>query len=146
MTALMTDFPLLSLLLLMLPLGALLTGLIPWLDARWAALTTALLVFAVTIVVVVGFDPTQMGFQFVENSPWMPGLGIYYRLGVDGLSVLFLPFTALLFVAVILASWNAIRTLPRFYFALLLVLECTILGIFTPKPSNNRKNTVTCTP
>ena len=79
MTALMTDFPLLSLLLLMLPLGALLTGLIPWLDARWAALTTALLVFAVTIVVVVGFDPTQMGFQFVENSPWMPGLGIYYR-------------------------------------------------------------------
>ena len=116
MTALMTDFPLLSLLLLMLPLGALLTGLIPWLDARWAALTTALLVFAVTIVVVVGFDPTQMGFQFVENSPWMPGLGIYYRLGVDGLSVLFLPFTALLFVAVILASWNAIRTLPCYWY------------------------------
>ncbi len=126
-----TAFPWLSLLLLILPLGAALTALFPGKEARWAALTSALLVLVVTLVVVAGFDAQQTGFQFVETSPWIPDLGIAYRLGVDGLSVLFLPLTALLFVAVILASWNAIRTMPRFYFALLLLLECTILGIFT---------------
>ncbi len=125
------DFPWLSLLLLMLPLGAVLTALMPGKEARLAALTTAVLTLGVTLVIVAGFDPQQAGFQLVEKTPWMPSLGIHYLLGVDGLSVLFLPFTALLFVGVILASWNAIRTMTRLYFALLLVLECTIMGIFT---------------
>ncbi len=124
-------FPWLSLLVLMLPLGALLTAMMPGKEARLAALTTALLTLGVSLVIVAGFDPQQTGFQFVEKSVWMPSLGIQYLLGVDGLSVLFLPFTALLFVGVILASWNAIRTMTRLYFALLLVLECTMMGIFT---------------
>jgi NADH-quinone oxidoreductase subunit M len=131
MVMLGTEFPWLSLLLLILPLGAVLTGLIPGREARWAALTTAVLALVLSVLVVMGFDPSQTGFQFVETAPWIPSLGIHYQLGVDGLSVLFLPATALLFVGVILASWNAIRTLPRMYFALLLLLECTILGIFT---------------
>lgn len=125
------DVPWLSLLLLLLPLGALLTGLLPNREARWAALTTALLVLAISLGLVWGFDRHATGFQFVEDSAWIPSLGIHYLIGVDGLSLLFLPCTALLFVAVILASWNAIRQLPRLYFALLLLLECTILGIFT---------------
>jgi NADH-quinone oxidoreductase subunit M len=131
MENMMMDFPWLSLLLLILPVGAAMTGLIGWLDARWSALTTALLALLVSLVVVAAFNPAQSGFQFTEATPWIGELGIYYRLGVDGLSVLFLPLTALLFIGVILASWNAIRTLPRLYFALLLVLECTIMGIFT---------------
>ncbi|EIJ34682.1 complex I subunit 4 family protein [Thiothrix nivea] len=125
------NFPWLSLILLMLPMGAVLTALFPGKEARWAALTTAILTLGVSLVAVAGFDSAQTGFQLVETTPWMPDLGIAYRLGIDGLSVLFLPFTALLFIGVILASWNAIRTLPRLYFALLLVLECTIMGIFT---------------
>lgn len=125
------EFPLLSLLLLLLPLGAVLTAVFPGREARWAALTTAVLALLVTLVMVGQFDTQQVGFQLVEKTPWMADLGIHYLLGVDGLSILFLPFTALLFIAVILASWNAIRTLPRLYFALLLVLECTIMGIFT---------------
>ncbi len=125
------DFPWLSLLLLILPLGAVLTGMMAGREARWAALTTALLALLISLLLVAGFDPQQAGFQFLEQSAWMPTLGIHYQLGVDGLSVLFLPFTALLFVAVILASWNAIRTMTRLYFALLLVLECTLMGIFS---------------
>jgi NADH-quinone oxidoreductase subunit M len=124
-------FPWLSLLLLLLPTGALLTGLMPAREARWAALTTALLVLALSLGLVAGFERSAAGFQFMESSAWMPSLGIHYLLGVDGLSILFLPCTALLFVTVIIASWNAIRHLPRLYFALLLLLECTILGIFT---------------
>ena len=126
-----SGFPWLSLLLLLPPLGAVLTAVFPGREARWAALTTAALTLLVSLVILVSFNSAQSGFQMLETTPWIPDLGIAYRLGVDGLSVLFLPFTALLFIGVILASWNAIRTLPRLYFALLLVLECTILGIFT---------------
>lgn len=125
------EFPWLSLLLLLLPVGAALTAVFPGREARWAALTTAVLTLLLTLVIVAQFDSHQVGFQLVEKTPWMADLGIHYLLGVDGLSILFLPFTALLFIGVILASWNAIRTLPRLYFALLLVLECTIMGIFT---------------
>jgi NADH-quinone oxidoreductase subunit M len=131
MPAISAHFPWLSLLILILPLGALITGLMRGKEARWAALTTAIIVFILSCIILIKFDPQQAGFQFVEVSPWMPSLGIYYRLGIDGLAVLFLPFTAILFIMVILASWNAIRTLPRLYFALLLLLECTMLGIFT---------------
>lgn len=125
------NFPWLSLLLLMLPLGALITSLMPGREARWAALTTAILALIISLIIVGHFDPNKPDFQLIENTPWIPKLGVAYRLGVDGLSLLFLPFTALLFIGVILASWNAIRTLPRLYFALLLILECTLLGIFT---------------
>ncbi len=131
MPAISAQFPWLSLLILILPIGALITGLMRGKEARWAALTTAILVFILSCIILIKFDPQQTGFQFVETTPWMPSLGIYYRLGIDGLAVLFLPFTAILFIMVILSSWNAIRTLPRLYFALLLILECTMLGIFT---------------
>ncbi|MEZ5536726.1 MAG: NADH-quinone oxidoreductase subunit M [Thiolinea sp.] len=125
------DFPWLTLLLLLLPVGAMLTLLQPVREARWAALTTALTALLISLMIVAGFDSTQSGFQFVERSAWMPGLNIDYLIGVDGLSVLFLPFTALLFVGVIIASWNAMRTMPPLFFALLLVLEGMLLGIFT---------------
>ena len=131
MPAISAHFPWLSLLILILPMGALITGLMRGKEARWAALTTAIIVFILSCIILIKFDPQQAGFQFVEASPWMPSLGIYYCLGIDGLAVLFLPFTAILFIMVILASWNAINTLPSLYFALLLLLEYTMLGIFT---------------
>lgn len=131
MVSWISHFPWLSLLLLLLPMGAVLTGLLGNREGRWAALTSAILALVISLLVVVEFDSRQVGFQLQESNPWMPALGVYYRLGVDGLSVLFLPLTALLFIGVMLASWNAIRTLPRLYFALLLLVECTLMGVFT---------------
>jgi NADH-quinone oxidoreductase subunit M len=60
----------------------------------------------------------------------MPSLGIRYHLGVDGIALLFLPATVLLFIGVILASWNSVHTLPRLYYSLLLLLETATLGVF----------------
>ncbi len=60
----------------------------------------------------------------------MPTLQIHYAVGVDGISLLFLPLTAILFLGVILASWTNVRTMQRLYFTLLLLLEGTTLGIF----------------
>jgi NADH-quinone oxidoreductase subunit M len=123
--------PLLSLLLLTLPPGV----LVIWVvrdpaKARWIALVTALLGLAVALMVVAGFDPSDGGFQLVERHDWIPTLHIQYLVGVDGISVLFLPLTVLLFAGVILASWNSVRTMCRLYYSLLLMLEGATLGIF----------------
>src|SRR5437868_11019900 len=55
--------------------------------AKWIALATTAATFALSVVMVVQFDPNQTGFQFLEDAPWFAGL--HYRMGVDGISVLF---------------------------------------------------------
>lgn len=127
----MTDMPLLSLLFLTLPAGALLTWLWPRPEAaRSVALVTALVDLAIACGAVLAFDPAQPGFQLIERYDWMPSLGIHYAVGVDGIAILFLPAAVLLFIGVILASWNSVHTLPRLYYSLLLLLESATLGVF----------------
>lgn len=123
--------PLLSLLFLTLPLGAALTWLLP--RPEWAkriALGSALIDLCIALAVIFRFDPEQTGFQLVEQARWIPTLNIQYLVGVDGISLLFLPASILLFIGVILSSWNSVTTLPRLYYSLLLVLETATLGIF----------------
>jgi NADH-quinone oxidoreductase subunit M len=123
--------PLISLLILSLPLGAALVWLMPSArQARWVVLATAVFDLLLALVILWRFDPQQSGFQMVESLNWIPSLNIHYQVGVDGFSILFLPMTVLLFIGVVLASWNSVRTMPRLYFSLLLVLESTTLGIF----------------
>lgn len=128
----MNDWPLLSLLLLTYPVGALLIWLAP------ARLPTRAIAFAVHLAgllvgsaILIGFDPSASGFQWVEQTAWIPSLNIHYAVGVDGISVLFLPTTALLFLGVTLASWTRTRTLPRLYHSLLLLQAGATLGVFS---------------
>jgi NADH-quinone oxidoreductase subunit M len=131
MQTLLDALPLISLLILSLPLGAALIWLLPGTrQVRWIALATALFDLLLAIVILVQYDQHQSGFQLVEKYSWIPSLNVHYQVGIDGLSVLFLPLTVLLFIAVILASWNSVRSMPRLYFSLLLLLESTTLGIF----------------
>ncbi len=125
------DLPLLSGLFLTLPIGVLLIWGMQHADrARAMALSITLLNLAMSGLALWAFDPTLAGFQLVEKYPWIASLGIHYYLGVDGLSVLFLPVTVLLFIGVILASWNSVHTLPRLYYSLLLLLQAATLGVF----------------
>lgn len=130
-TTISAGFPLISLMLLTLPFGALLIWLVPDPSrARWIALGTALVDLVLALMVVARFDPAQSGFQLVEQAAWIPTLNVHYLVGVDGISVLFLPLTVLLFIGVIAASWTGTRSLPRLYYMLLLLLESATLGIF----------------
>ncbi|RTZ64916.1 MAG: NADH-quinone oxidoreductase subunit M [Aquificaceae bacterium] len=126
-----SDFSWLSLLILLLPFCAALTLATSSAMARWIALVTHLVVLLISIGLAIDFDASLLGFQYVEKSLWIATLNIHYFLGVDGISILFLPATALLFTAVTLASWNSIQTMQRLYFSLLLILEATILGVFS---------------
>lgn len=130
MTLQTADFSWLSFLILLLPLGAAITLLIPSREARWTALTINLIAFITALTIAIGFDSSLSGFQYVEKYDWISGLNIHYFLGIDGLSVLFLPATTLLFTGIILASWNSITKLRNLYFALILILECAVLGVF----------------
>ena len=124
-------FPILSLLLFILPIASgmiLLTS--EQSKARWIALLAAVSSLLISLGIVISFDQANAGFQFVERYTWMPDLNIDYIIGIDGISVLFLPLTSLLFIGIILSSWNSIRTMPRLFFILLLLLETATLGIF----------------
>lgn len=125
------DLPLLSLLFLTLPIGVLLIwGLARDDRARAVALGISTINLAISLVVLGVFDATQAGFQLVEKYVWISSLGVSYHLGIDGLAVLFLPATTLLFIGVVLASWNSVHTLPRLYYSLLLLLQAATLGVF----------------
>lgn len=127
----MSEWPLLSALLLSYPAGALLLWLAP---RRFSPRALAVAVNAVGVLLslaaVAAFEPATAGFQLLERTDWIPSLNIHYALAVDGISVLFLPATALLFLAVTIASWNSVRHLPRLYFSLLLLQAGATLGVF----------------
>jgi NADH-quinone oxidoreductase subunit M len=126
MATLLAGFPLLSLLLGLPLAGAVLLWMLPARLARATAVVVAVLELLLAGGLVGAVHPGQAGFQWVERFSWMPTVNAHYLLGVDGLSVLFLPCSALLFVAVLLSS----RLESRLYFALLLALEGITMGIF----------------
>jgi len=112
--------------------GAVALLLLPRLSER-AARLIALAVAAAPLVVMVAawlrFDRADGGFQLVESVPWIPTLGVGYRVGVDGVSLPLAAMTALLFL-VSVAYPAELRGRPRQYFAAFLFLEAASLGVF----------------
>ncbi len=125
-----SDFSWLSTLLLTLIIGAGFSLLAPAQKVRWVALAANLVTLIIAVIITTGFDSQLSGFQYVEKHEWISTLNINFFLGIDGISVLFLPATALLFTVVTLSSWNNIQTQRRAYFALMLILEFSIIGVF----------------
>ena len=98
----MTDWPILSLVTFLPLLGAAIILVIRGDDevvvrnARSVALWTSGVTFVLSLFLIAGFDRSQPGFQFVERVDWMPSLGIQYHMGIDGISLWFVPLSALL--------------------------------------------------
>jgi NADH-quinone oxidoreductase subunit M len=98
-------------------------------NARWAALWTSLIVFVLSLVLWFEFDRGEAGFQFTERLSWLPSYGIDYRMGVDGISVLFVLITTALTPIAILSSWTA-KVRVREYMLAFLFMETTMIGLF----------------
>jgi NADH-quinone oxidoreductase subunit M len=77
------------------------------------------------------FDLHVPGYQFVESASWMPDFGIGYRMGVDGISVLFVLLSTALTPICILASWDSVKLRVREYMAAFLILETMMVGMFS---------------
>ncbi len=99
-------------------------------NARWTALWTSLIVFALSLVLWFRFDTSNPGFQFVENVTWLPEFKVSYRMGVDGISVLFVLLSTFLTPICILASWDSIHSRVREYMITFLILETMMVGMF----------------
>jgi len=125
------NLPLLSLMIFILPLGGVLIWLWPIArHARWLALATVIVDLLLSLTVLFRFDAGASGFQFIERTVWMSSINAHYQVGVDGISVLFLPLTVILFIGVILSSWRSVAHMQRLYYSLMLLLGGATLGIF----------------
>jgi NADH-quinone oxidoreductase subunit M len=98
-------------------------------NARWVALWTTLITFAISLVLISRFDASSADFQFVEKAPWLGG-AITYSMGVDGVSLPFVILTTALMPISILASWTSIQRRVREYMIAFLVLETLMVGAF----------------
>ncbi|MFI4964610.1 MAG: NADH-quinone oxidoreductase subunit M [Caulobacterales bacterium] len=96
--------------------------------SKWIALVTTLATLALSVLLVAQFNPHEAGFQFVEEAPWFAGLS--YRMGVDGISVLFVLLTAFLMPICIAASWKSIEKRVLEYMIAFLILETLVIGVF----------------
>ncbi|MGA2894532.1 MAG: NADH-quinone oxidoreductase subunit M [Xanthobacteraceae bacterium] len=98
-------------------------------NARWVAMWTTLVTFAISLILIWRFDPSTADFQFLEKRPWLGG-AITYTMGVDGISLPFVILTTALMPISILASWTSIQSRVREYMIAFLVLETLMVGTF----------------
>ena len=96
-------------------------------NAKVFALFATSATFLVSLFVIAQFDPSDTGFQFVEEYDWL--LGMKYKMGVDGISVLFVMLTTFLMPITILACWS-VNARVKEYMIAFLVLETLMLGVF----------------
>ena len=94
------------------------------------AVAVTLVELAASLVVLASFQVGEAGFQLRESAEWLPSLGIRYELGVDGISVLFLPLTTLLTAISVLYSTKTIKTRVTEFMVAFLLLEVGMVGIF----------------
>ncbi len=96
-------------------------------NAKWLALIATSATFLLSLGLLIGFDPSDTGFQFVEERSWI--MGLTYKLGVDGISILFVMLTTFLMPLTIAACWNVTHRVKDYMIAFL-VLETLMLGVF----------------
>ena len=123
--------PILSILMLLPLVGAAFIAALPrdaHGNARYVALWTTLVTFAVSLLVWTNFDTTTAEFQFVELREWLGP--IKYKLGVDGISMLFVILTTFLMPICVLASWESVEDRVKEYMIAFLVLESMMIGVF----------------
>ncbi len=131
----MLDWPILSTVTFLPTVGALLVMVIRGDDAvarrnmYHVALWTTAVTFILSLLIWVNFDPSDPNFQLVEQTNWLGGT-ISYKMGVDGISMLFVILTTFLMPLSILASKLTVNRYFKSYMVAFLVLETLMIGVF----------------
>ena len=126
------NFPILSSLILLPTIGALFllfskdknsnTG-------KYVALFTSFVNFLISIYLWYLFDSTTSSFQFIENREWLKGF-VNYKVGIDGISILFIVLTTLITPLCIISVNNTIKVRLRDFLIAILVMESLMIGVF----------------
>lgn len=97
---------------------------------RTLSLFGSIVSLLVTLPLVSGFDNAAHGMQFVEKQAWIGRFNIFYSLGIDGISLWFIPLTAFITVIVIIAGWEVIEKRVSQYMGAFLILSGAMIGVF----------------
>jgi NADH-quinone oxidoreductase subunit M len=97
-------------------------------NAKWLALIITTVTFLISLKLLTGFDASNTDFQFVEEGNWI--MGLKYKMGVDGISILFVMLTTFLMPITILSCWDVDSRVKEYMIAFL-VLEGLMIGVFT---------------
>jgi NADH-quinone oxidoreductase subunit M len=97
---------------------------------RWIALAFTTLSFLISLLLISGSGAALGSFRWEENYPWIAAIGARYHLGVDGISLWLVVLTTLLMPIAVLSSWTAVSKRQSTYYALLLLLESAMIGVF----------------
>lgn len=128
----MTNFPILTLIMLVPLIGAVVILLIPREREdviKTVAATASFVSLLLSVAVFFGYDRVVGGFQFQEKTTWIPEFGIGYHVGVDGFSAPQLVLTGIVMFCAVLVSWRSAER-PREYFSFLLLLVSGVFGSF----------------
>jgi NADH-quinone oxidoreductase subunit M len=126
------QFPILSFIVFTPLIAGLLILLIPRerkREVRVAALAAGIVALALSIWLYFSYDIAAGGYQFVENYPWLPALGISYHVGVDGMNTPLVLLTGVVMFTGVLISWN-IDDRPQEFFFFLFLLATGVFGVF----------------
>ena len=126
-------FPILSTLIFLPIIGAVALLLIPrpkQKDVPRLALLISVVEFLVSLPLWFRFDKTTHLMQFVEKKAWIPSWNVFYHLGIDGISILFVLLSTLITILCVLVSWTAIQEKVKEFYAALLFLEGAMIGVF----------------
>jgi len=86
--------------------------------------------FLISLPLVSRFQLNHAGYQFEERAEWIPALGANYHIGLDGISLLLIMLTTLMGFIAILCSWSAIQDRVKEYYAMFLLLQTGMIGVF----------------
>jgi len=115
--------------LILIPLIAAIAQLfVPRKHGKKFAVATSLLAFVVCLVTFIQF-PTSADYQYVTNVAWIPSMGINFKIGMDGISMLMVLLTTFLVPLIILSVVQSETRTPVFY-SLILFMEMALIGVF----------------
>ncbi len=97
---------------------------------RYTALTVSLAAFGFALAAFLGFDASSPQFQMVVDKPWIPSIDAGFRIGVDGMSILFVLLTAITMAVAVLASFKTIHEREKQWYSMLLLLQFSVTGCF----------------
>ncbi|MEE3003425.1 MAG: NADH-quinone oxidoreductase subunit M [Pseudomonadota bacterium] len=97
---------------------------------RWLTLLVTLITLSLSILMYQNFNPELASMQFVESYVWIPLLNVKYSVGVDGISMPLVALTSYTHLLVVLAAWQLIKKNIAEYYAVFLIIQATIYGVF----------------
>jgi len=99
--------------------------------ARQLALGTSVLTFLVSLPLYFAFDRDTAAMQFTEQASWLPGFGIDYALGIDGIAMPLIVLTTLINVVVVISAWDVIKDRQAMYLGAFQIMTGLMVGVFS---------------